>query len=204
MSLSRLSIEFYQSSGLPVARGLLGARLVRLFEGQRLTGYILETEAYLGEEDLACHARAGRTTRTAVMYGPPGRAYIYFVYGMHWMLNVVTGLEGDPQAVLLRAIWPVEGIDAINARRAGAPRQSWPDGPGKLCRAMNIDGSLNNVDLTAPDSPLYIEPGLPVPDESIITGPRVGIDKVPEPWRSKPWRYRLNPRLWRPNLEEPL
>ncbi len=197
MRLSPLNEEFYRASAVEVARGLLGARLVRCLNGKRLAGYIVEAEAYQGESDLACHARAGRTPRTAVMYGPPGRAYVYFVYGMHWMLNCVTGAEGDPQAVLLRAIWPVEGLEEIAARRAGVPRRAWTDGPGKLCRALAIDGRLNGASLLDGAGELYIENGQTIPEDVILTGPRVGLDGVPEPWFSMPWRFRVDLRQWR-------
>src|SRR5262245_36385866 len=109
--------DFYRRSALNVARELLGARLVRLHDGIRLSGSITETEAYVGEEDLGCHAKAGRTARTAIMYGPPGHAYVYFTYGMHWLLNAVTGEVGSPAAVLIRAIVPDEGIELMSERR---------------------------------------------------------------------------------------
>jgi len=180
-----------------VARDLLGMRLVRLLGGQRISGLIVETEAYDGEADLACHARAGLTRRTEVMYGPPGRAYVYFTYGMHWCLNCVSGPEGYPAAVLLRAIQPEEGLDLIAARRAGRPQSEWCNGPGKLTQALGIDGVLNGVDLTSTPGGLWIEASQPAAEESVLVGPRVGIQNVPEPWRSKAWRFRyeLNPKL---------
>src|SRR5512136_44990 len=124
--------EFYDRPTITVARELLGMRLVRLLDGVRLGGIITETEAYIGEEDLACHARFGRTRRNAVMYGPPGFAYVYFTYGMHWLLNAVTGPEGFPAAVLIRAIQPVEGLEIITARRQGRDTL----GPAKLTQAL--------------------------------------------------------------------
>ena len=169
----------------------MGMRMVRLLrDGQRISGLIVEAEAYDGEADLACHARAGRTPRTAVMYGPPGRAYVYFTYGMHWCLNCVTGPEGYPAAVLLRSIRPEEGLDFIATRRAGRAQSEWCNGPGKLTQALGIDGVLNEVDLTTEQGGLWIEAALPVAEESMRVGPRVGIQHVPEPWRSKPWRFR--------------
>ncbi len=121
-------------------------RLVRLLEGVRLSGIIIETEAYIGEDDLGCHAKAGRTRRNAVMYGPPGYAYVYFTYGMHWMLNAVTEPDGFPAAVLIRAIQPVEGLEVISARRQGRDTL----GPAKLTQALGIDGLLNGADLCDP------------------------------------------------------
>ena len=114
--------EFYNRPTLTVARELIGTRLVRISEGSMLVGLITETEAYIGETDLACHAKAGRTPRTRVMYGPPGYAYVYFTYGNHWMLNAVTEQEGFPAAVLIRAIQPIEGMEVMSARRKGGIR----------------------------------------------------------------------------------
>src|SRR5512140_709330 len=123
-------------------------RLVRFQEGFRLSGIIRETEAYIGENDLACNARAGRTRRTAVMYGPPGHAYVYFTYGNHWMLNVVAEPEDSPAAVLIRAILPEEGREIISSRRSGRDTL----GPGKLTQALGIDGQLNGISLYDPAS----------------------------------------------------
>jgi DNA-3-methyladenine glycosylase len=164
---------------------LIGARLFRVLDGVRLAGLITETEAYVGEQDLACHARAGRTPRTAVMYGPPGHAYVYFTYGNHWMLNVVSEREGFPAAVLIRAIQPIEGADVMSKRRMG--RDTY--GPGKLTQAMGITKSENSLDLTVANGSLWIEAGISIPDESVTIGPRVGLNTVPEPWFSKPWRF---------------
>jgi DNA-3-methyladenine glycosylase len=165
--------------------------LVRILNGIRISGTIIETEAYAGEYDLACHARAGLTKRTAVMYGAPGRAYVYFTYGMHWLLNAVCLAEGDPAAVLIRAIEPEEGLDAIAARRSGQPPARWTDGPGKICQALGIDGSLNGANLSDPSSGLWIEMGTTLPDGQVRVGPRVGLGNTPEPWKSVPWRYRV-------------
>lgn len=173
------------------ARALIGARLVRILDGERLSGWITETEAYLGEQDLACHARHGRTKRTAVMYGPPGHAYVYFTYGSHWMLNVVTEPVDSPAAVLIRALQPVEGEARMRERRGG--RDTF--GPGKLCQALGIDGSLNGTDLTQRLGGLWIEPGVQVPARSVTIGPRVGLNTTPEPWFSMPWRFLV--RGWK-------
>ncbi len=180
-----LTREFYNRPTLTVARELLGARLVRVLDGVRLAGIITETEAYVGETDLGCHAKAGRTARTAVMYGPPGHAYVYFTYGNHWMLNVVCEAPEMPAAVLVRAIQPVEGQDVISSRRSG--RDTF--GPGKLAQALSITGEENGIDLTERNRRLWIEEGRRVPDRLVTKGPRVGLYSVPEPWKSKPWRF---------------
>ncbi len=177
--------DFYNRPTLTVARELIGARLVRILDGIRLTGLITETEAYVGEKDLGCHAKAGRTPRTQVMYGPPGHAYVYFTYGNHWMLNVVTEREGLPAAVLIRAIQPIEGAEIMSAQRGG--RDTF--GPGKLTQAMSITKSENGLDLTVAGSGLWIEAGISVPNSLVTKSPRVGLNTVPEPWLSKPWRF---------------
>jgi len=178
--------DFYNKSTLQVARDLIGARLVRILDGQKLVGIITEAEAYIGETDLACHAKAGRTPRTAVMYGEPGHAYVYFTYGNHWMLNAVTEREGFPAAVLIRAIQPIEGIEIMSQRRQGRDTV----GPGKLCQAMGITKSENGVDLTGTTGGLWIEAGIKIPNSLVTKGPRVGLNNTPEPWLSKPWRFR--------------
>jgi DNA-3-methyladenine glycosylase len=198
MPVSPLPAQFYQHPVQKVARDLLGARLVRVLEEGQVSGFITETEAYAGEQDLACHARAGRTPRTEVMYGPPGRAYVYFIYGIHWMLNVVAEPVDFPAAVLIRAMLPETGLEIIARRRPAARQRDWTNGPARLCMALDIDGSCNGVDLTSPQSPLRMEPGVSVPDEAVLTGPRVGIQGVPEPWRSQPWRYRVSLQSWNP------
>ena len=189
MSSLILPQEFYARPTLTVARELLGKRLVRSLEGARLSGIIIETEAYIGETDLGCHAKAGRTRRNAVMYGPPGHAYVYFTYGMHWMLNAGSEPEGFPAAVLLRAIQPEEGLAVISARRQGRDTL----GPAKLTQALALDGTFNGADLSDAYSGLWIEAGQPLPDSAVLTGARVGLYTVPEPWKSRPWRFRVPP-----------
>ena len=186
---TNLTRAFYDRPALQVARDLLGMRLVRYEDGKRVGGIILETEAYRGEEDLGCHCKAGRTPRTTVMYGEPGHAYVYFTYGMHWMLNFVVESEGFPAAILIRAIFPTEGLDLIEARRGSQPAKRWTDGPAKICQALQIDKSFNGADLCDPTSQLLVEAGQPILDASVTTGPRVGLNKVPEPWKSVPWRF---------------
>jgi len=177
--------SFYNRPTLAVARELIGARLVRIFHGKKLVGLITETEAYISQNDLACHAKAGLTARTAPMFGPAGHSYVYFTYGNHWMLNVVTEKEGFPAAVLIRAIQPIEGAEIMLERRMG--RDTY--GPGKLTQAMGITKSENNLDLTIRNSSLWIEEGISVPKKNVTIGPRVGLNKTPEPWLSKPWRF---------------
>jgi len=166
----RLARDFFTRDILRVAPGLIGKTLVIRGVNGRITRYtITETEAYRGYEDKACHACRGRTARTEVMYREGGRIYVYFVYGMYWMLNFVAGKEGVPQAALIR------GIDGY-------------DGPGKLTRALNIDGSFYGEDLASSKRIWVEDPGMkPV----IETGPRIGIDYAGEPWKSKKWRYSL-------------
>lgn len=189
--LSRLRRAFFARSTLDVARGLLGQRLVRIERGRRMSGRIVETEAYIGPEDLGCHAHVGRTARNEVMWGPPGHAYVYFTYGMHWCLNVVTEDDGQPAAVLLRGLLPLEGLPAMRRRRGEAPEERLADGPAKLCQALAIDRRLNGHDLCAAHPRLFIERGRMPGPVQVTVGPRVGLDTVPEPWKSKPWRFRL-------------
>lgn len=192
MKTDPLSPEFYNRPTLTVARELLGTRLVRILDGERLSGIIVETEAYVGETDLGCHAKAGRTRRTEVMYGPPGRAYVYFTYGMHWCFNAVTEAEGFPAAVLIRAVETEEGLRVVESRRAKARRADWTNGPAKLSLAFGIAQAQNGIDLTATASGLWIEPGVVISDASVTIGPRVGLYHVPEPWKSIPWRFLVN------------
>ena len=177
--------SFYNRPTLIVARELIGARLVRISNGKKLVGLITETEAYISEKDLACHCKAGRTPRTQVMYGEAGHAYVYFTYGNHWMFNIVTERVDFPAAVLIRAIQPIEGVELMSERRNG--RDTF--GPGKLTQAMGITKSENGVDLTEPGSSLWIEAGVKVQNSLVTKGPRVGLNKTPEPWLSKPWRF---------------
>ena len=187
---SPLPPSFYAQPTLTVARQLLGARLVRVLpDGRQLSGRIVETEAYTGLDDLASHGRAKPTKRNAPMYGPPGRAYVYFTYGNYWMLNVVTEPEGQPAAVLIRAVEPLEGLDEIAARRPGRDPLEWTSGPAKLVLAFGISGNMNTADLTTPDAGLWIEPDETVPDTDVRTGPRIGLNTTPEPWLSLPWRF---------------
>ena len=171
-----------------VAPLLLGARLSHGGVTVRLT----EVEAYAGTgEDPGSHAHRGRTPRNAVMFGPPGRAYVYFTYGMHWCLNVVTGPEGRASAVLLRAGEVVDGIAVARARRPGSSDRDLCRGPARLCRALGVDGALDGTDILAPGSPLRLQ--LPptsrrTPPGSWLAGPRVGVAGE---GAATPWRFSL-------------
>ncbi|MGA9193093.1 MAG: DNA-3-methyladenine glycosylase [Anaerolineales bacterium] len=190
----RLSRDFFARSAIDVARQVLGTKLVRLERGpSRISGWITEAEAYIGPEDLASHARHGRTDRNAAMWGEPGHAYVYFTYGIHWMLNLVTEVDGRPGAVLVRGMLPDEGLETIRRRR-NRPDAQLTDGPAKLCQALAIDGTLDGHDLCVPDAELYLTSGVEIADRAVTIGPRVGLNHVPEPWLSQPWRFRVNPK----------
>jgi DNA-3-methyladenine glycosylase len=189
----RIDRDFFRRPTLDVARQLLGKRLVRIEkDGRRTAGLIRETEAYIGSDDLGCHASAGHTARNSSMWGPPGHAYVYFIYGMHWMLNFVTEKEGFPAAVLLRGLKPSEGMERIRARRTGRPEKEWTNGPAKICQALGIDGTFNGTDLCKPTTPLFLEAGLEIPASRVTTSPRVGLYSVEEPWKSIPWRFQAS------------
>jgi DNA-3-methyladenine glycosylase len=181
--------EFYLRPVQIVARDILGKQLIHLVGNQRVGGIIVEAEAYDGEQDLACHARVGKTERNKVMYLQGGHAYVYFTYGMHWMLNCVTGETGYPSAVLIRALVPTEGIDFIKNQRSGIIEKLWCNGPAKLTKSLAITGVLNGSDLCDPKEVLFIEDGMAIPNSSVKTTTRVGIQSTPEPLLSKPWRF---------------
>jgi DNA-3-methyladenine glycosylase len=165
--------DFYARDTLEAARDLLGTVLVHDTPEGRAAGRIVEVEAYVGEEDAACHAAAGLTQRTAPLYGPPGHAYVYFVYGMHWCFNAVTRPQGLPSAVLVRALEPLEGLPLMRRRRGGRPDRDLTSGPGKLASALGIGPAQNRADLTR--GPLTIVEGDAVRDREVARGPRVGI-----------------------------
>ena len=190
----RLTRSFYQRPTLAVARDVLGARLVRVERnGHRSSGLIVEAEAYIGSDDLGCHAHTGRTARNASMWGPAGHAYVYFTYGMHWCLNLVTEADGFPAAVLLRALLPLEGLPRMRRRRGAAGEASLTGGPARLCQALSIDRRFDRHDLCAQQATLFLESGPPIAEEDVTTSPRVGLNNVPEPWRSLPWRFLIRP-----------
>jgi DNA-3-methyladenine glycosylase len=177
MELSyRLPRSFYERDTVLVARELLGCHLVHLVDGMERVGRIVEVEAYLGPHDLAAHSSKGLTARTRVIFGPAGHAYVYFVYGMHWCMNVVTEPEGHGSAVLLRALEPVRHL--VDRTR----------GPALLCQAMQIDKRLNGHDLVSEDFYIAAPPEEPLPD--IVARPRIGVDYAGT-WASLPLRFYL-------------
>lgn len=167
--------SFYARPALKVARDLLGQVLVHEWEGVRRAGRIVEVEAYIGPQDLACHASKGRTKRTDVLFGPPGLAYVYLIYGMYHCFNAVTDQDGFPSAVLVRAVEPVEGFES-GART---------DGPGRLCRAMDLTLAQNRVPLDSPT--LHVLEGKRVHSRHVERGPRIGVDYAGE-WAKEPLR----------------
>ena len=193
--MDRLAREFFARDTLEVARDLLGRVLVRLLEGERLSGRIVEVEAYIGESDLASHARSGPTARNAAMYGEPGHAYVYFIYGMHHCLNVVTAVEGFPAAVLIRALAPLEGLERMRVLRAGRPDAELTNGPAKLCQALSIDRRFDGADLCAPHSSLFLEAGQPVQDEAVVVTPRINV-RGDETALTAPYRFALRASRW--------
>jgi DNA-3-methyladenine glycosylase len=172
-----LPAAFYARETELVARDMLGAVLECHTSEGITSGRIVEVEAYLGEHDPACHAAVGRTARTTPLYGPPGTAYVYFIYGMHWCVNAVTRDEGLPSAVLIRALEPLEGIELMQQRRPGVRHpQELTNGPARLCQALGIDGAHNGLPLQRP--PLLLRRGDGVPDDGVVVTPRIGISRA--------------------------
>ena len=180
--------HFYAEPTIRVARKLLGKYLVRNHPDGKTVGKIVETEAYVGPHDLACHASKGRTARTAVMFGPPGHAYVYFIYGVYYCLNIVTEETGHASAVLIRALEPVAGIELMQKRRGMGKLHSLASGPGKLCLAMAIDKTLNAADMSR-GNVLYVEDRKD-PAPKIAATPRIGVDYAGK-WKDKPWRFLI-------------
>lgn len=183
--------SFYEQPTLEVAKQLLGKYLVRVTEAGPVVGKIVETEAYVGPEDRASHASRGRTRRTEVMFGPPGYAYVYLIYGMYYCFNVVTEREGYPAAVLVRAVEPVPPLQSFGSSN----RRNLPtNGPGKVCRYFGIDRSFNGMDLCG--SALFIEDRrTPIAPEEIAQAPRIGVDYAGR-WKDMPWRFYLRGNLY--------
>jgi DNA-3-methyladenine glycosylase len=174
----RLDREFFERSVHAVARDLIGCRLFHEGRG----GVIVETESY-ERDDPACHAYVGLTARTEVLFGPPGRAYVYLSYGIHSLLNVVAEPEGEAAAVLVRALEPTAGLEEMRSRRGSRPDAELCSGPGKLTEALGVGLDRNGADLTA--DPLSLLPPGPEWRGKVVTGPRIGITKAVE----RPWRF---------------
>ncbi|MFN8148010.1 MAG: DNA-3-methyladenine glycosylase [Candidatus Nanopelagicales bacterium] len=189
-----LPVSFFDRDVAVVARDLLG----RVVESETHDGVVavrlLETEAYAGEDDAASHAWRGRTPRTEVMFGPPGRVYVYFTYGMHWCANVVCGPDGRASAVLMRAGEVVSGLElARSRRRPGVPDRSLASGPANLASCLGLDGTWTGQRVTSARGPLRLRAGEPVDDAEVATGPRIGITRAAEvPWR---WWVGGNPHV---------
>lgn len=179
MPRMRLTRAYFNRPTLIVARSLIGKYLVRSLDGREVAGRIIEVEAYVGSGDKACHASKGKTRRTEVMFGPSGKAYVYLIYGMHHCLNVVTEREEFPAAVLIRAI----EIDRVLI-----------DGPGRLCRTLQIDRSLNGTDLTTQESLWFEDRGGRIVRGHVAALPRIGVDYAGL-WAKKLWRFRLQSGL---------
>lgn len=201
--MARLSREFYNGDTVETAQKLLGKYLIRKLDGELLAGRITETEAYIGRCDKACHAYNYRKTeRTSTLFGPPGHAYIYFIYGMYYCLNFVTEPEGEPAAVLIRGIEPAKGTDTMLRLRYGDKpltayrRKNFLNGPGKLCKGLSLSKTENGLDLTGDilfvcDSLADIGLPCPVfPREQMRAGPRIGVDYAKEA-KDFPWRFWL-------------
>lgn len=187
-----LQRDFYKQDILEVSRGLLGKVLVHETEEGTTAGRIVEVEAYSGPEDRAAHSYGGRRTpRNDVMFGEKGHAYVYLIYGMYYCVNFTSGnVPGKPEAVLIRALEPVEGVELMAKRRkqADGTLKNLTNGPGRLCMAMDITKAQNKLDVTAP--PFYIKDAEPVAESMIVESTRIGVDYAKE-WKDKPWRFYI-------------
>lgn len=189
--MEKLNRKFYtRADTLQIAREILGKTLVVPTEGgQRVSGKIVEVEAYLGENDKASHAYNGRrTTRNEITYKIGGKVYIFFIYGMYWQLNIVTNSAEIPHVILIRGVEPIEGIEIMRERRGKMKDQNLTSGPGKLCIAFGIDKSFNGEDLLG--DKIWFENGENISDDQIESGKRIGIDYAQE-FAEKPWRFWL-------------
>lgn len=182
-----LGRAFFARNTIVVAREMLGAKIVRRLDNQVLSGLIVETEAYQGHQDSASHAFKGQTPRNQVMFGPPGFAYVYLIYGLHNMFNVITEADSVPGAVLVRAIAPLQGQKTMRLLRNSNGR-NLTNGPGKLCQALGIDRQLNRWDLTQ-GSEIWLERGETIPSHQIEAGPRIGIGYARQQDQEASWRF---------------
>ncbi len=166
--------SFYGREPVQVARDLIGAHLVRIVEGDELVGRIVETEAYRGRHDPASHAYRGRTARNRPMFGEPGHAYVYFIYGMHWMFNIAAHPTDAPGAVLIRALEPLKGLDRMRRNRSVDDERELTSGPAKLAQALAINGELNDVDLCTSEI-ITLRAGSTGADIKLVSGPRIRV-----------------------------
>ena len=194
-----LSRSFYSREPALVAHALIGKQLIRILDDATVICRIVETEAYSGAGDAASHAGRGPTARNFPMFGPPGHAYVYFIYGIHWMFNIAAHPADTPGAVLIRAVEPLSGLDLLRRRRGRSHRATRPDwdltnGPAKLAQALDLSGHHNNLDLCT-GAEITITDGALGIDETVATGPRV---RVPggEDAQARPWRYWLAGNPW--------
>jgi len=196
--IKRLDREFYKQDAVSAAKNLLGKLLIREIEDELIITKIVETEAYLGAEDKASHAFANnRTERTKVMFKEGGYAYIYLIYGMYYLLNIVTGKENSPEAVLIRALEPLEGLDLLKKNRKikSDKLADLTNGPGKLTQALNIDKNFNNYDLVEGDK-LYLGEDTENKESPVIkSAKRINIDYAEE-YKDKEWRFYINESLF--------
>jgi DNA-3-methyladenine glycosylase len=195
LNLKRLTANFYQQNSFNLAQKLLGCFLIRkLASGKTIIGKIVEVEVYFGPDDLASHASKGRTKRTELMFGPPGYAYIYLIYGMYNCLNIVTEKNNFPAAILIRSLEPIEGIKLMMSNRHLKHSQlvnKITNGPGKLCQALRINNKLNGLNLiTSQELFIAKNPQLKIKPKDIISTKRIGIDYAKH-YKNKPWRYYL-------------
>lgn len=191
-NMNKITKKFYKErSAIEAAKDLLGKQLCTCFDGNLTSGLITETEAYMGEIDKACHAHGGnKTPRTSIMYKEAGTAYIYLIYGIHYLLNVTVAEKNNPECVLIRGIKPNQGIQIMKERRKTNTREinELCNGPGKLTQALGIDKNMNGIDVTGTD--LWLEEGIEVNPDQIESAKRVGIDYAKE-FRDKKWRFYI-------------
>ncbi|MFH0969745.1 MAG: DNA-3-methyladenine glycosylase [Patescibacteria group bacterium] len=189
--MSRLNRKFFQQKTDQVAKELLGKVLVHKIGSKKISGMIVETEAYIGPHDLACHASKGKTNRTSVMFEDAGFWYVYMIYGFYYCLNIVTETKDYPSAVLIRALEPLDGIKEIKKNRKTDNVANLTSGPGKLCQALKIDKSFNATSAIAKNSKLYIEDkSIKISPRSIAKAKRIGVDYAGA-WKNKLLRFYL-------------
>lgn len=188
MAGKRLERKFFLRDTQVVARQLLGKTLVRRINKTFLSCRIVEVESYVGHHDLASHAARGRTARTEIMFGLGGHAYVYFIYGMHWCLNVVTEKRDFPAAILIRAGEPLQGIEHMQQARGREKLVDLASGPGKLCQALSITGTLNSEDMVTSKTLFMTDNGFRVRKIDVVQSPRIGVAYAGE-HALKPWRY---------------